>query len=118
MIRTPMILLLTGLTLTGCLFVVDSKERHHGEQWSQHEADRIERGRTSASWIRENFGPPDRRVTYEDGTELWRYSNRRTTDSEVSLFLLFNIDIERDRTETLTLEIRDGVVTDHWVEQR
>ncbi|MEX1197380.1 MAG: hypothetical protein WEB57_05920 [Pseudohongiellaceae bacterium] len=118
MIRSLLTITLAGLMMTGCLFVVDSKERSHGEQWSRAEADRIERGATSAGWIRASFGEPDRRITYEDGTELWRYSNRRTRDSEVSLFLLFNIDIERDNTETLTLEIRDGVVTDHWVEKR
>lgn len=94
------------------------EERNHGQQWSRAEADRIERGSTSASWVRANFGEPDRRITYEDGAELWRYSNRRTTDSQISLFLLFDIDVERDHTDTLTLEVRDGIVTDHWVEKR
>lgn len=118
MTRNLLILTLTGLMMTGCLFMVDSKERSHGEQWTRAEVDRIENGETSAGWIRASFGDPDRRTTYEDGTELWRYSNRRTTDSEVSLFLLFNIDIERDHSDTLTLEITDGVVADHWVEKR
>lgn len=104
--------------MTGCLFVVDTKESTGSQQWTSHEVQRIEHGETSADWLLRSFGEPDRRVTYENGTELWRYSNRRTTDSEVSLFLLFDIDIERDHTETLAVEIRDGVVVDHWVEKR
>lgn len=118
MIRNLLTIALAGLLMTGCLFMVDSKERSHGEQWTRAEVDRIENGVTSAGWIRSSFGEPDRRTTYEDGTELWRYSNRSTTDSEISLFLLFNIDIERDHSDTLTLEVTDGVVTDHWVEKR
>lgn len=118
MIRTLLTTTLAALMMTGCLFVVDSKERSHGEQWTRVEADRIEHGETSAGWIRSSFGEPDRRTTYEDGSELWRYSNRTTRDSQFSLFLLFDIDLERDHTDTLTLEIRDGVVTDHWVEKR
>lgn len=104
--------------MTGCLFVVDSKQRSGSQQWSNHEVDRIEVGRTSADWISRTFGPADRVSRYEDGTEVWRYRNRSTTESRVGLFLLFRVNVERDHTETLALEVRDGVVTDYWVERR
>ena len=107
-----------ALLMTGCLFVVDSKQNTAREQWSSHEADRIVIGQTTGDWLRQTFGPPDRRSTYDDGTELWRYRNHNTTESRVALFLLFRVNVERDHSETLTIELRDGVVTDHWVERR
>lgn len=107
-----------ALLMTGCLFVVDSKQSSGREQWSSQEADRMVVGQTTGDWLRQTFGPPDRRSTYEDGTELWRYRNHSSTESRVGLFLLFRVNVERDHSETLTIELRDGVVSDYWVERR
>lgn len=116
--RTLLMIIALGVMLNGCLLVVDSDEHSRVDRWSQAEADRIRTGETQAGWIRDSFGAPDRVTTYEDGTELWRYRNERTRNSEISLFLLFDIDVERDRSDVLTLEISDGVVTDYWIESR
>lgn len=106
------------ILMTGCLFVVDSKQRSDLPKWSSHEVDRIEVGATSAEWIERSFGPPDRRSSYDDSTEVWRYLNRSTSKSRVGLFLLFRVNVERDALETLAIEMRDGIVSDYWVEQR
>ena len=111
-------LVLVALTMTGCLFVVDSRESIGDQQWSEGELDRVDVGSTRADWIRSNFGSPDRVSTYDDGREVWRYRNTSDRESEIGLFLLFNINIERESAETLALEISDGVVTDYWVEKR
>jgi len=111
-------LILVAASMTGCLFVVDSRESIGDQQWSRAEVDRVETGSTSAAWVRSNFGSPDRISTYDDGMEVWRYRNTSESESEIGLFLLFNINIERESAETLALEIRDGVVTDYWVEKR
>ena len=78
----------------------------------------IDVGQTRADWIRTTFGAPDRITSYDDGTEVWRYRNSSTSESKIGLFLLFRINVERDSTETLALEIRQGVVTDYWLERR
>ncbi|MEX0740486.1 MAG: hypothetical protein WD071_14170 [Pseudohongiella sp.] len=109
---------LAAALMTGCLFVVDSRESIGDQQWSEGELDRVEMGSTSAEWIRSNFGSPDRVSTYENGREVWRYRNTSESESEIGLFLIFKIDIERESAETLALEISDGVVTDYWVEKR
>lgn len=106
------------LSLMGCLFVVDSKQKSNQSQWSNQEVSRIETGQTRADWIRTSFGAPDRVSTYDDGTEVWRYRNNSKSESKIGLFLLFRINVERQSTETLALEIRNGVVTDYWVETR
>jgi len=111
-------LILVAATMTGCLFVVDSRESIGDQQWSESELDRVQVGSTDANWIRNNFGSPDRVSTYDNGMEVWRYRNTSESESEIGLFLLFNINIEKETAETLALEIRDGVVTDYWVEKR
>lgn len=111
-------LIVLAASMTGCLFVVDSRESIGDQQWSNAELDRVETGTTSAEWVRSNFGAPDRVSTYDNGMEVWRYRNTSESESKVGLFLLFNINIERESAETLALEIRDGVVTDYWVEKR
>lgn len=112
------VLVLVAASMTGCLFVVDSRQSIGDQQWSRGELDRVEIGRTQASWVRSNFGSPDRVSTYDDGLEVWRYRNTSESESKVGLFLLFRVNIERESAETLALEIRDGVVTDYWVEKR
>ena len=106
------------MSLMSCLFVVDSKQRSAKTQWQHEERSRLVAGQTSASWVRENFGVPDRVSSYDDGSEVWRYRNSSSSESRIGLFLLFRIDVEREETETLALEIRDDVVTDHWGERR
>jgi len=106
------------LSTSACLFVVDSKQTGGQSQWSNQEVNRIDVGETRADWIRSTFGAPDRISNYDDGTEVWRYRNSSTSESKIGLFLLFRINVERDSTETLALEIRQGVVSDYWVERR
>lgn len=107
---------LLSMSLMGCLFVVDSKQNAGKTQWHEAERAMITSGQTSASWVRETFGPPDRSAVRDDGTEVWRYKNSRSKDTEIGVFLLFNIDVSSDQEETLVIQIRDGVVVEHWVE--
>ena len=41
-----------------------------------------------------------------------------TEDTEVGLFLLFHIDVEREVRQDLSIEFSQGVVTDYWVKER
>lgn len=109
---------LLSLSLMGCLFVVDSKQKAGASQWSNQELNRIEVGQTRADWIRSSFGVPDRVSTCDDGTEVWRYRNSASSESQIGLFMLFRLNVERESAETLALEIRDAVVSDYWVETR
>lgn len=114
-------ILLAGLVLvvmTGCLVTVDSRESSGGASWSEEQLQRIEIGETDEQWISRRFGAPDRETSYEDGTKVWRYEDRRRGESEVSVFLLFNFDFERENTRILAVELQDGVVSDYWVEAR
>jgi len=56
-------------------------------------------------------------LTYADGMEIWKYRNRSEKDTKVGLFLVFSVDIEEERTETLSIEFIDGLVTNYWIEE-
>ncbi|HLT64441.1 MAG TPA: hypothetical protein VKZ92_07960 [Pseudohongiella sp.] len=106
------------ISLMGCLFVVDSKQQAGRTQWYKSDAERIVNGQTEADWVKETFGEPDRISRYDNGSEIWRYRNSSSSTSEVGLFLLFHIDVERQKEEVLALEISNNRVTDYWVEKR
>ena len=111
---------LTGamLMMTGCLFTVDSDHRSDAASWNEHDVARIVRGQTSESWVRTSFGEPMRTTVFEDGTQVWHYTNTAEEDTEVGLFLLFHIDVEREVRQDLSIEFSQGVVTDYWVKER
>tara|TARA_R100001377_G_scaffold22753_1_gene12215 strand:- start:285 stop:644 length:360 start_codon:yes stop_codon:yes gene_type:complete len=110
-------MLMGMLLMTGCLFTVDSDTHTQSVRWSDQEVARIVRGQTSANWVRSSFGEPTRSTEFDDGASLWHYSNRSKVETEVGLFLLFHIDVEREVERQLSIEIKDGVVRDYWTQE-
>jgi hypothetical protein len=106
-----------GLTLTGCLLTVDSDSRPILTVWDDGDVNRLELGSSDQEWVRNSFGEPVSKLNYADGTEIWKYRNRSEKDTEVGLFLLFSVDIESERVETLSVEFLDGVVSNYWIEE-
>lgn len=116
MIRLTVILGMS-LLLTGCLLTVDSDSRNLQSVWSEADVARVQLGNSDTSWVRSTFGDPITKLSYADGTEIWKYRNRSEKDTEVGLFLIFSVDVEEERTETLSIEFTDGVVTNYWIEE-
>lgn len=111
------VMLVMSLVLTGCLFTVNSDSRNLQSVWSEADVARIQLGSTDSSWVISTFGDPVTKLSYADGTEIWKYRNRSEKDTEVGLFLILSIDVEEERTETLSVEFTDGVVTNYWIEE-
>jgi len=111
-----LLLTLGVLSMTGCLFTVDSDRQEGVSPWSEGQVARIERGSTSADWVLSSFGDPERITRYEDGSEVWRYSKSSKVETEVGLFLLFHVDVEKEYQEQLFIEIRDARVKDYWMQ--
>ena len=78
---------------------------------------RLQPGESDQDWVSTSFGNPVSKLTYADGTEIWKYRNRSEKDTEVGLFLVFSVDIDEERTETLSIEFTDGLVTNYWIEE-
>lgn len=106
-----------GFTLTGCLITVDSDSRPIHTVWDDGDVTRLELGNSDQDWVRSSFGEPVSKLNYADGTEIWKYRNRSEKDTEVGLFLVFSVDVESERVETLSIEFMDGVVSNYWIEE-
>ncbi|PCJ23860.1 MAG: hypothetical protein COA96_10815 [SAR86 cluster bacterium] len=111
------LLLVMAIGLTGCLVTVDSDSRALQTVWDEGDVARMQLGVSTQDWVNTSFGSPTSRLTYADGSEIWKYRNRSEKDIEVGLFLIFSVDIEEERTETLSIEFSDGVVTNYWIEE-
>jgi hypothetical protein len=111
------LLALLGVALNGCLFTVDSDGRLLDSTWDEGDVNRLEVGSTDTDWVRSTFGDPTSRLSYADGSEIWKYRNRSEKDTEVGLFLVFSVDVEQERIETLSIEFEQGVVSNYWIEE-
>ena len=111
------LLLAMLLTLTGCLVTVDSDSRQIQTVWNEGDVQRLQIGSSDQDWVRTSFGDPSSKLSYADGTEIWKYRNRSEKDTEVGVFLVFSVDVEEERTETLSIEFSDGVVSNYWIEE-
>jgi hypothetical protein len=106
-----------GLMLTGCLLTVDSDGRILDANWDEGDVNRLQIGSTDSQWVRQTFGEPSSRLSYADGTAVWKYRNRSEKDTEVGLFLVFSVDVEQERIETLSIEFDQDVVSNYWIEE-
>ena len=111
------LLVLLGVALNGCLITVDSDGRVLDSAWDEGDVNRLEVGGTDTQWVRTTFGDPTSRLSYADGTEIWKYRNRSEKDTEVGVFLLFSVDVEQERIETLSIEFDQDVVSNYWIEE-
>jgi outer membrane protein assembly factor BamE (lipoprotein component of BamABCDE complex) len=105
-----------GMTLAGCLLTVDSDGRLLDSTWDEGDVNRLQVGSSDVDWVRSTLGEPSTRLSYADGTEVWKYRNRSEKDTEVGLFLVFSVDVEQERTETLSIEFDQNLVTNYWIE--
>ena len=111
------LILLASIVLTGCLVTVDSDSRSLQKVWNEADVSRLQLGTSDKDWVSTSFGNPGSKLNYADGSEIWKYRNRSEKDTEVGLFLVFSVDIEEERTETLSIEFTNGVVTNYWIEE-
>jgi hypothetical protein len=111
------LLSLVSVMLTACLVVVDTDSRSLHTTWDEADASRLQLGVSNKDWVSTTFGNPSSKLSYADGTESWKYRNRAKKETEVGLFLIFSMDTEEERTETLTIEFTDALVTNYWIEE-
>ena len=83
--------------------------------WNEADVSRLQLDESNQDWVSTSFGNPITKLTYADGTGIWKYRNRSEKDTEVGLFLVFSVVIEEERTETLSVKFTDGLVTNYWI---
>ena len=107
-----------ALALSACLVTVDSDSRALRTVWSEGDVARLEVGRSDEQFVRSTFGEPVSRLSYADGSQVWKYRNRSEKDTEVGVFLVFSVDVEEERTETLSIEFENGIVSNYWIDEQ
>lgn len=104
------------VSLTACLLTVDADNRITQSVWDEGDVNRMTVGQSDTEWVRTAFGEPSTKLHYADGSEIWKYRNRKEKDTEVGLFLIFSVDVEQEQIETLAIEFVDGIVDNYWIE--
>lgn len=110
--------LAAAFLMTGCLLTVDSESSPIYTVWDDGDMARLQVGGSTQDWVRTSFGEPISKLSYADGSEIWKYRNRSERDTEVGLFLVFSVDVESEKVDTLSIEFVDGVVSNYWVEEQ
>lgn len=108
----------TALALGGCVFVVESDSHYrYGRLHGSASLDAIEPGVTTRAWVVENLGQPSSTYLNEAGNEVLRYLTVREQDTEVTFFLLFDIEVSEEEVKTLHIEIEEDWVKSFWLER-
>ena len=100
--------------LSGCLISHSSNQSISGNYVPPTTFDQIERGKTTAGWVKATLGEPSSRDTVENGSEIWKYSYSEKTSSSGAIFLIFGGSDRKEKQRVAYVEIKDGVVTNKW----
>ena len=111
------LLLVMSVSLAGCLLTIDSAGRLQSTTWDEADVKRLQIGESDTDWVQVTFGEPSTKLAYADGKEVWKYRNRAKKNTEVGLFLVFSVDVEKERIETLSIEFADAKVTGYWIDE-
>jgi outer membrane protein assembly factor BamE (lipoprotein component of BamABCDE complex) len=101
--------------LSGCLVTSNSKTTTSGNYVPEQTFERIEAGKTTASWVQATLGEPTCK-TKVDGTasEIWKWNYTETKNGSGTVLFLFAGSSKDEKTRAAYVEIKDGVVTKKW----
>ena len=112
------VLIIMCTTFNGCLI----NHRSHTFQTSperlvpRSELEKIEPGTTTKEWVLDRFGMPTRTRHLKDGSEILLYETRKRTEHEFSFFFIFSTESSEESKETVSFEIKDGIVQRYWTD--
>ncbi len=103
------------LVFTGCLVTSTSKTTTSGNYVPEQTFDRLQPGKTTASWVIATLGEPSAR-TKVDATrsEIWKWNYTETRKGSGTVLFLFAGNSNDEKARAAYVEIKDGVVTKKW----
>jgi outer membrane protein assembly factor BamE (lipoprotein component of BamABCDE complex) len=106
--------LTVGLAATpGCLFSAHSDTTYTGTNVSQSTFAQIKPGSTTIGWVHATLGEPNSK-TKDGDDEVWKYTYTEHTDSSGAVFLIFGGSSSSEKTNTVFIEFKNGVVINKW----
>lgn len=107
-------IVIIGLLGTGCLMGGSSEVKRSGTFVADSTLNKIEPGKTEATWVVATLGQPNEKTELETGHELWKYSYKETRNSAGYVFLVFGVSDSKVTDGKAFVEIKDGVVVKAW----
>jgi outer membrane protein assembly factor BamE (lipoprotein component of BamABCDE complex) len=111
---TALILCVVLALLSGCLITNQSNTTHTGTNVSQSTFDQIKAGSTTIGWVHATLGEPTSKTVDDGDDEVWKYSFTEHTDSSGSVFLIFGGASSNEKTNTVFIEFKSGIVINKW----
>jgi outer membrane protein assembly factor BamE (lipoprotein component of BamABCDE complex) len=95
--------------LAGCLVTHGSDTTYKGTRVDPQTFDQIKVGSTTEGWVQSTLGSPTS-VSHNDKTEVWKYTYTEHTDEHGAIFLVFGGSDSTEKSETVFVEFKDGIV--------
>jgi outer membrane protein assembly factor BamE (lipoprotein component of BamABCDE complex) len=103
------------ISLAGCLVTSNSKTTTSGNYVPEQTFERIEPGKTTASWVQATLGEPTCKTKVDASTaEIWKWNYTETKNGSGTVLFLFAGSSKDEKTRAAYIEIKDGVVTKKW----
>jgi outer membrane protein assembly factor BamE (lipoprotein component of BamABCDE complex) len=103
------------LGLAGCIATNSSNTNIAGKAVSADVFDQIQPGKTK-DFVVGLLGEPSKKITEDNGSEVWRWNCIETKITERTFIILFVAVDRTNTTQTTAVEFKDGVVTKAWRE--
>jgi len=106
---------LFGLGLVGCIATNSSNTNISGKAVPDDVFEQIQPGKTK-DFVVGLMGEPSKKITEDNGSEVWRWNCIETKITERTFIILFVAVDRTNTTQTTAVEFKDGVVTKVWRE--
>ena len=106
--KNLILLCLTASVLSGCI-----SYKSDG-QVERQQVNAVRTGETTADWLRDHLGSPLSVRKTNNGTSVWHYEFSEREKTHVSVFLIFSVTSENNRSTDYYFELVDDVVVDYW----
>lgn len=106
--------LLALIFLGGCLVSHTSNQKVTGNFIPTNTFDRIEPGKTTATWVQATLGEPSSKDKVDGTTEVWKYSYTEQKESSGAIFLIFGGSDKKEEQHVAYVEMKNGIVTNKW----
>jgi hypothetical protein len=114
----PALLGVTAICITmafvpGCLISGTSKTTESGTNVAPSTFNQIKIGSTTIGWVHATLGEPSSKAD-DGGDVVWKYTYSEHTDSTGAVFLVFGGTSSTEKTNTVFIEFKDGIVINKW----
>ena len=99
--------------MPGCLISGSSETTYTGTNVSQSTFAQIKPGSTTIGWVHATLGEASTK-TKDGDDEVWKYTYTEHTDSSGAVFLIFGGSSSNEKTNTVFIEFKNGVVINKW----